>query len=208
VVTLAAVALADRARERDLMDYARMRAIADEIMELFPDDIRGIEISGEEIVMMMSPAKRHEKIAWLIQDQLAEQLRGTSAPRLIAHCGVEIERPDIGKMRRPDVTILPIDFDTVGDDEDLVDPSVVEAVVEVVSKSNHSNDYDDKMSDYPAMGIPFYLVVDPRKGTGLVLSDIHSSPEGPRYATRTEFLFGETVCLGPWRVDTSDFPTY
>jgi Uma2 family endonuclease len=111
-------------------------------------------------------------------------------------------------MRKPDVTVLPFDFDAYGDDQDPVDSTVVEAVVEVVSKSNHSNDYADKMSDYPAMGIPLYLIVDPRKGTGLVLSDVHSSPTGPRYATRTEFVFGDTVRLGSWTVDTSGFPTY
>jgi Uma2 family endonuclease len=183
-----------------------MRAIADQLTDLFPDDIRGIEISGDEIVMMMSPANRHEQIAWLIQDQLADQLRGTSEPRLIAHCGVEVERPEIGKMRRPDVTILP--FEALDDDQDAISPTVVEAVVEVVSKSNHSNDYADKMSDYPAMGIPLYLLVDPRKGTGLTLSDVHSSPTGPHYATRTEFVFGDTVRLGSWTVDTSGFPTY
>lgn len=190
------------------MDYARMRAIADQLTDLFPDAIRGIEISGDEIVMMMSPAKRHEKIAWLIQDQLAVQLRDTSAPRLIAHCGVEIEHPELGSMRRPDVTVLPFDFDVDGNDEDPVDSNVVEAVAEVVSKSNHSNDYDQKVRDYPAMGIPLYLLVDPRKGTGVVLSDVHPSPTGPRYATRTEFVFGETVRFGSWTVDTSDFPTY
>lgn len=188
------------------MDYARIRAIADQLTELFPDDIRGIEISGDEIVMMISPANRHEKIAWLIQDQLADQLRGTSGPRLIAHCGVEIERVDIGTLRRPDVTVLPID--ALDDDRDAVDPSVVEAVVEVVSKSNHSNDYDQKMRDYPAMGIPRYLLVDPRKGTGVVVSDVRPSSDGARYATRTEFVFGETVRFGSWTVDTSDFPTY
>jgi Uma2 family endonuclease len=188
------------------MDYARMRAIADQLTELFPDDIRGIEISGDQIVMLMSPANHHEQIAWLIQDQLAEQLRGTSEPRLIAHCGAEVERPEIGRLRRPDVTVLP--FAALGDTEDAVSPSVVEAVVEVVSRSNHSNDYDEKMRDYPAMGIPLYLLVDPRKGTGLALSDVRTSPSGPHYATRTEFAFGETVRFGSWTVDTSDFPTY
>lgn len=188
------------------MDYARQRDIADQIHELFPHEVRAVEISGDEIVMLMSPANRHKWIAWLIQDQLRDQLRDTDDPRLIAHCGVEIENPELGVKRRPDVTILP--FESLDDDRDAVDPGVVEMVFEVVSRSNHGNDYTNKMQEYPAMGIPVYVIVDPRKGVGAVFSDVHSSARGPRYATRTDFDFGDTVRVGAWTVDTSGFHTY
>jgi Uma2 family endonuclease len=37
--------------------------------------------------------------------------------------------------------------------------------VEVVFPSSPGTDYEDKSRDYPAMGIPHYLIVDPRDGT-------------------------------------------
>ncbi|MER5637018.1 hypothetical protein ABT095_08685 [Kitasatospora sp. NPDC002227] len=49
-----------------------------------------------------------------------------------------------------------------------------------------------KMRDYPVMGIPHYLIVDPRNGTG----------------TRREFAFGETVEFAGYEVATADFPVY
>ncbi|WP_157531478.1 MULTISPECIES: hypothetical protein [unclassified Kitasatospora] len=64
------------------------------------------------------------------------------------------------------------------------------------------------MRDYPTMGIPHYLIVDPRTGTGLVLSAPHPTPEGPRYSTRREFHFGETVQLSTYDIETAEFPTY
>jgi Uma2 family endonuclease len=102
--------------------------------------------------------------------------------------------------------ILPLAaLDTEGD---TVDPADVLAVVEVVSKSNPENDYQGKTRDYAAMGIEHYLLVDPRKGTGMVLSSPHPTAEGPRYAQRLEFVFGETVPLKDWRIETADFPLY
>jgi hypothetical protein len=51
------------------------------------------------------------------------------------------------------------------------------------------------------MGIPLYLIVDPRDGTGIV----HSQP---RYTRRESFPFGDTVAVGPWRIDTGGLLTY
>jgi Uma2 family endonuclease len=186
------------------MDYARMRAIADELSER--KESWAVEISGNHIIMMMRPAKRHELIAFRVADQINEQLRGTE-PRVIAQSGAEVEDPaGAAALRRPDVMILPLAaLDAEGD---TVDPADVLAVVEVVSKSNPENDYLGKTRDYAVMGIEQYLLVDPRKGNGMVLSSPHPTPEGPRYAQRLEFTFGETVQLGPWRIETAEFPLY
>ncbi|GAA1198221.1 isoleucyl-tRNA synthetase [Kitasatospora gansuensis] len=80
-------------------------------------------------------------------------------------------------------------------------PHEVVLVVEVVSTSNPENDYENKVHDYAAMGIPHYLLVDPRDGTGIV----HSQPG---YASREKFAFGDTVPVGPWTIDTSGLLTY
>ncbi|MEU0912275.1 Uma2 family endonuclease [Streptomyces althioticus] len=49
---------------------------------------------------------------------------------------------------------------------------------------------------------------DPRTGTGAVFTDIHPTPDGPRYATRKDFLYGEDVTIGEWTVPTDGLPRY
>ena len=58
------------------------------------------------------------------------------------------------------------------------------------------------------LGVPVYAVFDPRTGSGAVLCDIHSTPAGPRYATRKEFVYGEDVTIGDWTIPTGDLPRY
>ncbi|OWA08356.1 hypothetical protein B9W62_19025 [Streptomyces sp. CS113] len=41
-----------------------------------------------------------------------------------------------------------------------------------------------------------------------VLTDIHVTPEGPRYATRKDFVYGEDVTIADWTVSTQDLPLY
>ena len=45
------------------------------------------------------------------------------------------------------------------------------------------------------------MLIDPRDGTGIV----HSLPGYPQ---RTPFVFGDTVSVGPWKLDTSVLLTY
>ncbi|MFT2019790.1 Uma2 family endonuclease [Streptomyces sp. 796.1] len=188
------------------MDYARMQEIGEELARHAPDPFVGYEIAGDQIVMMMSPGRPHELISWLIREQLAEQLHGTS-PRLVAHTGGEVEDASIGRLRRPDVIVVPYDV-FAEQTMSPFDPRDVALVAEIVSPSNHSNDYLDKMAEYPAMGIPLYLVVDPRKGTVAALSDPGQGPDGPRYRTRSDYVFGDTVTIGGWTVDTDRFRVY
>ncbi len=58
----------------------------------------------------------------------------------------------------------------------------------------------------PLLGIPIYAIFDPRTGTGAVFTDIHSTPDGPRYATRKDFVYGEDVTVGDWTVPTDGLP--
>jgi hypothetical protein len=64
------------------------------------------------------------------------------------------------------------------------------------------------MRDYPLIGIPVYAVFDPRTGTGTVLTDIHPTPDGPRYATRKDFVYGEDVTIADWTIATDGLPLY
>jgi Uma2 family endonuclease len=105
-------------------------------------------------------------------------------------------------MRRPDAVVIP---EAVLDEEGLaVDATQALAAVEVVSPSNPNNDHGEKLTEYPAMGIPHYMIVDPRTGT----IEVHSSPCGNHYSHKDPYIFGDMVPFGPWTVDTSAFRRY
>ncbi|MFJ7156063.1 hypothetical protein ACIQUQ_14090 [Streptomyces sp. NPDC101118] len=40
------------------------------------------------------------------------------------------------------------------------------------------------------------------------MSDIHPTPDGPRYATSRDFLYGEDVTIGKWTISTDGLPRY
>jgi Uma2 family endonuclease len=109
-------------------------------------------------------------------------------------------------MRRPDLLVLP--EAVLEEDDDYVDPSDVALVAEVVSRSNPDNDYERKTRDYSAMGIPLYLLIDPRKATLTVFSDPGRCPDGTRYRAQHDYCFGDTVPVGPWHVDSGEFLPY
>ncbi|WP_327656401.1 Uma2 family endonuclease [Streptomyces sp. NBC_00483] len=186
------------------MDYAKMRAIAEELAE-YAEHLEGswsVEISSSgPILAMMSPSKRHEGTIRRIRNQLNTQLPATH-PGYVCENGPEIEHPALGRMRRPDAVVLP---EGSLDEEGLaVDASQVLAAIEIVSPSNPDNDYRDKLADYPAMGIEHYLIVDPRTGT----IEVHSDPANSRYLSKEPYIYGDTVPFGPWTVDTADFRRY
>ncbi|CAL9566056.1 hypothetical protein SUDANB2_04723 [Streptomyces sp. enrichment culture] len=60
----------------------------------------------------------------------------------------------------------------------------------------------------PAARHPRYAIFDPSTGTGAVLTDIHPTPDGPGYATRKDFVYGEDVTTGEWTIPTRDLPRY
>ncbi|GGX57034.1 Uma2 family endonuclease [Streptomyces minutiscleroticus] len=161
------------------------------------------EITKEGIVHdMMSPSRRHELTAL----RLRKRLERVMPEELVAHTGEpDVEDEPEGVMRRPDLMVIAeADMDAEGS----FDPRELIAAVEVVSRSNPDNDWVGKARDYPLLGIPVYAIFDPRTGTGAVLTDIHPTPDGPRYATRKDFLYGEDVTIGEWTIPTDGLPRY
>jgi Uma2 family endonuclease len=116
-----------------------------------------------------------------------------------------VEAAPEGIMRHPDVMVIAM-ADMEGDG--AFDPRTLIAAIEVVSRSNPDNDWVSKMRDYPLLGIPVYVIFDPRTGEGAVLTDIHTTPEGPRYATRKDFVYGEDVTIADWTISTDNLPRY
>ncbi|MEU6093685.1 Uma2 family endonuclease [Streptomyces sp. NPDC047079] len=168
------------------------------------DNLPGkFEITKEGIVLdMMSPMKPHELTVLRVRKRLEKVM----PDEIVAHTGEpDVEDEPEGIMRRPDVMVI---AEAEMEGEGSFDPRSIVAAVEVISRSNPDNDWVTKMRDYPLMGIPVYAVFDPRTGTGAVLTDIHPTPGGPRYATRKDFVYGEDVTIGDWTIPTDGLPRY
>ncbi|MET7900313.1 Uma2 family endonuclease [Streptomyces sp. NPDC005336] len=186
--------------DRDALRYQSMRDIVEQIQESVPGKL---EITKEGIVHdMMSPGGPHE----LTAARISRRLEKVMPDGLLAHTGTpDVEDPRTGVLRHPDVIVIAeADMDVEG----ALDPRTLMAAIEVVSRSNPDNDWVGKTRDYPQLGIPVYVIFDPRTGEGAVLSDIHPTPHGPRYATRKDFVYGEDITIGEWTISTKNLPRY
>ncbi|MDH6135994.1 Uma2 family endonuclease [Kitasatospora sp. MAA4] len=166
--------------------YARLRAAAERVAAYGK-----VEIADGQVVLSLPPTAAHAEAAHHVADQLRAQLPRTH-PRHTVHLGSTVECPGLRRLYRPDVTVAPIN---------AIEPHAVLLVTEVVPRSNPSRAYDAKVRDYATMGIPLYLLVDPRDGTGIA----HSQPG---YTAREKFAFGDEITVGPWILDTSVLLTY
>lgn len=165
----------DDARRDSSHLYRAMRDVVRSMDDTLPGKF---EVTKEGIVHdMMSPGGPHEVTA----AHVSRRLERVMPDELLAHNGTpDVEDVPEGIMRHPDVMV--IDWDDL-DVEGSIDPGTVVAAIEIVSWSNPENDWVGKMRDYPLLGIPIYVIFDPRTGTGAVLTEIHATPGGP--ATRS-----------------------
>ncbi|MET7389836.1 Uma2 family endonuclease [Streptomyces sp. NPDC005529] len=186
------------------MDYQRMRDHADQLLAASPNEPWKLEISGDQIVMMTSPVGRHLGLVRSLRMQLEAQLPGTN-PGYLADGDTDLEDVSLGVRRVPDLMVF---HEDLLERDEPARPGDVLMVCEVVSRANPENDYKGKLRDYPAMGIPHYLIVDPRTGTVHAHTEPYAAPEGPSYATHRKYPFGKTVEIGPWRIDTGRFTRY
>jgi Uma2 family endonuclease len=185
---------------RDAIQYQAMRDIVEQMQAGVPGKL---EITKEGIVHdMMSPGGPHE----LTAARVSRRLEKVMPDGLLAHTGTpDVEDVHEGVMRHPDIMVIAeADMEVEGP----FDPRSLVAAIEVVSRSNPDNDWAGKMRDYPLLGIPVYVIFDPRTGEGAVLSDIHATPSGARYATRKDFVYGEDVTIGEWTISTENLPRY
>jgi Uma2 family endonuclease len=184
----------------DALQYRAMRDIVEQIQGSVPGKL---EITKEGIVHdMMSPGGPHE----LTAARISRRLEKVMPEGLLAHTGTpDVEDAHEGVLRHPDVMVIAeADMEVEG----AFEPRTLFAAIEVVSRSNPENDWMSKIRDYPLLGIPIYVIFDPRTGEGAVLSDIHPTPSGPRYATRKDFVYGEDVTIGEWTISTEQLPRY
>ncbi|MFE0456835.1 Uma2 family endonuclease [Streptomyces sp. NPDC058914] len=190
----------DNPRQGASLLYRAMR----DFVQSADDNLPGkFEITKEGIVLdLMAPMKPHELTVLRVRKRLEKVM----PEELVAHTGEpDVEDETQGIMRRPDVMVI---AEAEMEGEGSFDPRSLVAAVEVVSRSHPDNDWGTKTRDYPLIGVPVYAIFDPRTGTGAVLSDIHPTPDGPRYATRKDFVYGEDVTIAEWTISTAQLPLY
>jgi Uma2 family endonuclease len=104
--------------------------------------------------MMMSPSGQRGVNVLRIRRQIEQQ-----DPGVAAFSDTDAEDPVTGLIKVPDLMVVPeSEIDSVGD---RVSSRVVLLAAEVVSPSNPRNDLEVRARDYPLMGVPVSLVVDP-----------------------------------------------
>ncbi|MDY0812937.1 Uma2 family endonuclease [Kitasatospora purpeofusca] len=157
-------------------------ALLDEARRSLPDGFK-VEISGDTIVMTVSPSGIHQRNLLLVRRQFD---RHTPA-ELLPSENTDLVSPAVGKSRNPDLTYLP--GDALATSANQVPAELAAIAVELVSPSNPENDWVGKVRDYPLMGIPLYLLVDARQKT----VTLFSRPDGAKYHRREDVEFGETL---------------
>ncbi|MFE9812661.1 Uma2 family endonuclease [Streptomyces sp. NPDC005227] len=167
-----------------------------------PEPLAWPEISHGQLLMMMSPKKRHQLVAHRLRTKLEPQL----GAELVLMAETDMEDAGLGVLRVPDLVV--VDEEEATAQGDAIDPRRTHLVIEIVSPSNPGNDYEAKLRDYPAMGVPHYLIVDPRDGTAVH----HWAPTRrigvPAYENRQHYGFGDVIAIGDWTIDTAALPRY
>ncbi|WP_405660493.1 Uma2 family endonuclease [Streptomyces sp. RK9] len=163
------------------------------------------DISEQGIkVHMMSPSNPHADIV----QEVVFQVRSQDADA-IAPVENRVHHPGLGLCRTADLMILTTDARQRQTDDFATFAPDVAVAVEVISPSNPGNDYITKLRDYPRMGVPVYVIIDPRDGTVTVHSGPDSASGEPRYADNPRrYKFGDAVPMGAWTIETAKFPRY
>ncbi|MFD8146363.1 Uma2 family endonuclease [Streptomyces sp. NPDC059708] len=184
----------------------RMRDFAEHLAELAEhqeDQWKVQTTDGQIFLTMMSPTAPHGLNVMRLRRQVEAQ-----TPDAATLSDTNMADPVTGLTKIPDLLVM-ADEDT-DDTAKAVNSRDVLMVVEVVSRTNSLTDIRDKLHDYPRMGVPLYVVVDPRKDkrTVTVHSDPSDGPDGFRYRKKVPYAFGDTVTAGRWTLDTSSLKSY
>ncbi|MEU5431552.1 Uma2 family endonuclease [Streptomyces olivoreticuli] len=185
-------------------DFTRMQEIVTHLAEYAEHLEKGWKVEttdGEIKLVAMSPNLPHGTNVRVLREQIEAQ-----TPHVTALNDTDMTDPVTGLEKVPD--LMAFTAAEVDPQAESVDSRVVLMVVEIVSKTNPKNDLVTKLQDYPRMGIPIYMIVDPRDGTVSVHSDPKDGPDGIQYRHSVPYAFGDTVPAGGWAFETSGLVRY
>ncbi|MGW6861828.1 Uma2 family endonuclease [Streptomyces xanthophaeus] len=184
----------------------RMHDFAEQLSELAEhqeDQWKVQTTDGQIFLTMRNPTAPHGLTVMRLRRQIEDQTADAATLS-----DTNMGDPVTGLTKIPDLMVL-AEEDT-DDTAKVVNSRDVLMVVEVVSRTNSLTDIRDKLHDYPRMGVPLYVVVDPRKDkkTVTVHSDPSEGPDGIRYRKKVPYAFGDTVTAGRWTLDTGSLKSY
>ncbi|WP_254802454.1 Uma2 family endonuclease [Kitasatospora sp. SUK 42] len=142
-----------------------------------------VEVSGDTVVITATPSTLHQFNLL----SLRRQFEAHRPADLMPSENTDLASPNVGKLRNPDLTYIPLSAVELGGNEVPAEQAAI--AVEIVSPSNPENDLVGKVRDYPLMGIPLYLLIDPREGD----ITLYSEPSGSGYHQRWIGRFGDRV---------------
>lgn len=117
------------------------------------------ELIKGKLIPMSPPTWLHLRIARYLEGAFNREIERQSFDwEAFQEPGQQTES---SSARRPDVAIVPSDWVDAELDRSAVLGKAAFLVVEVVSESTATTDYREKVSEYQAIGIPEYWIVDP-----------------------------------------------
>lgn len=149
------------------------------------------ELVDGELILMNPPTGRHALIIYLINNGFVAEINRLNLPWVsLQMIGV---RTSVNRSRLPGLCVVTLDQIRQYLDVSAVIESPALLAVEIVSSDSVSRDYRFKRSEYGALGIPEYWIVDPseQKVTVLLL---------------VEGLYEATEYRGSDRIESQTFP--
>jgi Uma2 family endonuclease len=149
------------------------------------------ELVDGKLELMNPPTFRHILVAKFIEGQLDEQIQGLNLPWLcFREAGI---RTGWRKSRLADLYVVTVDQVTDILDQSAVCQTPPLLAVEIISPDSIKRDYRFKRSEYAALEIPEYWIIDPleKKVTVLLLE---------------EGLYEESVFIGQQQIKSLTFP--
>ena len=129
-------------------------------LEAMPDDGRRYELIGGAIVMTPSPGTPHQRASRRLENLIE---RACPPGYEMFDAPVDLDLPS-GDRVVPDIVVVP---DSSVGELRLVTPVLL--LVEFVSPGSRTNDYVTKRAAYAAAGIPYYWIIDGKRGHTLAL---------------------------------------
>ncbi|MFJ9596620.1 Uma2 family endonuclease [Streptomyces virginiae] len=184
----------------------RMHHFAARLSELAEDqeDRWKVETTHGQIVLtLMSPTAPHGLNVMRLRRQIEAQ-----DPQVMALTNTNVCDPRSSLLKVPDLVVVA--EERADDTARAIDSRDVLMLVAVIPHTSASKAVHNELHDCPRMGIPLYVVVDPRKDkkTVTVHSDPSEGPDGIRYRKAVPYAFGDIVTAGRWTLDTSSLKSY